>query len=106
MLGRTLVLEVGRVTEGAAIAAAKLRGRGDVKAADKVAVDAMRKELGRINIDGPTYATLLEQSRSGAFEEATFAEAQKQLEELMSGVVNMQFYKVLRDMLENNAGIA
>ncbi|MEM7749285.1 MAG: class II fructose-bisphosphatase [Pseudomonadota bacterium] len=52
MLGRTLVLEVGRVTEGAAIAAAKLRGRGDVKAADKVAVDAMRKELGRINIDG------------------------------------------------------
>jgi len=51
-LGRTLVLEVGRVTEGAAIAAAKLRGRGDVKAADKVAVDAMRKELGRINIDG------------------------------------------------------
>jgi len=52
MLGRTLVLEVGRVTEGAAIAAAKLRGRGDVKAADKVATDAMRKELGRINIDG------------------------------------------------------
>lgn len=52
MLGRTLVLEVGRVTEGAAIAAARLRGRGDVKAADKVAVDAMRKELGRINIDG------------------------------------------------------
>jgi fructose-1,6-bisphosphatase II / sedoheptulose-1,7-bisphosphatase len=51
-LGRTLVLEVGRVTEGAAIAAAKLRGRGDVKAADKAATDAMRKELGRINIDG------------------------------------------------------
>ena len=51
-LGRTLVLEVGRVTEGAAIAAAKLRGRGDVKAADGVATDAMRKELGRINIDG------------------------------------------------------
>ncbi|MEO0810524.1 MAG: class II fructose-bisphosphatase [Pseudomonadota bacterium] len=52
MLGRTLVLEVGRVTEGAAIAAARLRGRGDVKAADKAATDAMRKELGRINIDG------------------------------------------------------
>ena len=52
MLGRTLVLEVGRVTEGAAIAAAKLRGRGDVKAADGAATDAMRKELGRINIDG------------------------------------------------------
>ncbi|MGI9520696.1 MAG: class II fructose-bisphosphatase [Hyphomicrobiaceae bacterium] len=52
MLGRTLVLEVGRVTEGAAIAAARLRGRGDVKAADQVATDAMRKELGRINING------------------------------------------------------
>lgn len=52
VLGRTLVLEVGRVTEGAAIAAARLRGRGDVKAADKAATDAMRKELGRINIDG------------------------------------------------------
>lgn len=51
-LGRTLVLEVGRVTEGAAIAAARLNGRGDVKAADKAATDAMRKELGRINIDG------------------------------------------------------
>ncbi|HUS95386.1 MAG TPA: class II fructose-bisphosphatase [Hyphomicrobiaceae bacterium] len=51
-LGRTLVLEVGRVTEGAAIAAAKLRGRGNVKAADQAATDAMRKELGRINIDG------------------------------------------------------
>lgn len=51
-LGRTLVLEVGRVTEAAAIASAKLRGRGDVKAADGAATDAMRKELGRINIDG------------------------------------------------------
>lgn len=51
-LPRDLVLEVGRVTEGAAIAAAKLRGRGDVKGADKAATDAMRKELGRIDIDG------------------------------------------------------
>jgi fructose-1,6-bisphosphatase II / sedoheptulose-1,7-bisphosphatase len=51
-LGRTLVLEVGRVTEAAAIACAKLRGRGDVKAADGAATDAMRRELGRINIDG------------------------------------------------------
>jgi fructose-1,6-bisphosphatase II / sedoheptulose-1,7-bisphosphatase len=39
--------EVARVTEAAAIAAARLRGRGDEKAADKAAVDAMRKELGQ-----------------------------------------------------------
>jgi fructose-1,6-bisphosphatase II / sedoheptulose-1,7-bisphosphatase len=51
-LDRVLVLEVGRVTEAAAIAAAKLRGRGDEKAADKAAVDAMRRELAKIHIKG------------------------------------------------------
>lgn len=51
-LHRNLVLEVVRVTEVAAIAAAKLRGRGNVKGADKAAVDAMRAELGRLAIDG------------------------------------------------------
>ena len=51
-LDRILVLEVARVTEVAAIAAAKWRGRGNNKAADKAAVDAMRKELGRVNIRG------------------------------------------------------
>jgi fructose-1,6-bisphosphatase II / sedoheptulose-1,7-bisphosphatase len=51
-LDRVLVLEVARVTEAAAIAAAKLRGRGNEKAADKAAVDAMRRELGRVNIRG------------------------------------------------------
>ena len=51
-LDRVLVLEVGRVTEAAAIAAARLRGRGNEKAADKAAVDAMRKELGRVHIRG------------------------------------------------------
>ena len=51
-LDRMLVLEVARVTEAAAIAAAKLRGRGNNKAADKAAVDAMRAELGRVNIRG------------------------------------------------------
>ena len=51
-LDRMLVLEVARVTEAAAIAAARLRGRGNEKAADKAAVDAMRKELGRVNIRG------------------------------------------------------
>jgi fructose-1,6-bisphosphatase II / sedoheptulose-1,7-bisphosphatase len=51
-LDRVLVLEVARVTEVAAIAAAKLRGRGNNKAADKAAVDAMRQELGRVHIRG------------------------------------------------------
>jgi fructose-1,6-bisphosphatase II / sedoheptulose-1,7-bisphosphatase len=51
-LDRVLVLEVARVTEAAAIAAAKLRGRGDEKAADKAAVDAMRRQLAKIHIKG------------------------------------------------------
>jgi fructose-1,6-bisphosphatase II / sedoheptulose-1,7-bisphosphatase len=51
-LDRVLVLEVARVTEAAAIAAARLRGRGDEKAADKAAVDAMRRELAKIHIKG------------------------------------------------------
>jgi fructose-1,6-bisphosphatase II / sedoheptulose-1,7-bisphosphatase len=51
-LERVLVLEVARVTEAAAIAAARLRGRGNEKAADKAAVDAMRKELANLSIRG------------------------------------------------------
>ncbi|MCK9912577.1 fructose-bisphosphatase class II, partial [Microbacteriaceae bacterium K1510] len=51
-LDRTLVLEVTRVTEAAAIAAARLRGRGAEKAADKAAVDAMRRELANLPIRG------------------------------------------------------
>jgi fructose-1,6-bisphosphatase II / sedoheptulose-1,7-bisphosphatase len=51
-LERVLVLEVARVTEAAAIAAARLRGRGNEKAADKAAVDAMRRELARLAING------------------------------------------------------
>ncbi|MEZ5851098.1 MAG: class II fructose-bisphosphatase [Hyphomicrobiaceae bacterium] len=51
-LDRVLVLEVARVTEVAAIAAARWRGQGQNKAADKAAVDAMRKELGRVHIRG------------------------------------------------------
>jgi hypothetical protein len=51
-LERILVLEIARVTEAAAVAAARLRGRGNEKAADKAAVDSMRRELGRVNIDG------------------------------------------------------
>ena len=41
ILDRVLVLEMVRVTEAAAIAAAKLIGRGDEKAADAAAVEAM-----------------------------------------------------------------
>jgi fructose-1,6-bisphosphatase II / sedoheptulose-1,7-bisphosphatase len=51
-LERVLVLEVARVTEAAAIAAARFRGRGDEKAADGAAVDAMRKELAKIHVKG------------------------------------------------------
>jgi fructose-1,6-bisphosphatase II / sedoheptulose-1,7-bisphosphatase len=51
-LDRVLVLEVARVTEAAAIAAARLRGRGDEKAADGAAVDAMRRELAKIHVKG------------------------------------------------------
>ena len=51
-LDRVLVLEVARVTEVAAIAAARWRGQGQNKAADKAAVDAMRRELGKVNIRG------------------------------------------------------
>jgi fructose-1,6-bisphosphatase II / sedoheptulose-1,7-bisphosphatase len=51
-LDRVLVLEVARVTEVAAIAAARWRGKGKNKAADKAAVDAMRQELGRVHIRG------------------------------------------------------
>jgi fructose-1,6-bisphosphatase II / sedoheptulose-1,7-bisphosphatase len=49
---RQLSLEIVRVTERAAIAAARLRGRGAEKQSDQAAVDAMRRELGGLTIDG------------------------------------------------------
>ena len=52
VLDRILTLELARVTEAAAVAAARLRGQGDEKAADQVAVDAMRTELNKLPIDG------------------------------------------------------
>ena len=52
VLERILALELARVTERAAVAAARLRGRGDEKAADQAAVDAMRRELNNLPIDG------------------------------------------------------
>ena len=51
-LDRGLVLDSVRVTEIAAIAAWSLVGRGDEKAADQAAVDAMRTALNDLEIDG------------------------------------------------------
>lgn len=51
-LSRTLALELVRVTERAAVAASRLAGRGDEKAADQAAVDAMRQELNALDIEG------------------------------------------------------
>jgi fructose-1,6-bisphosphatase II / sedoheptulose-1,7-bisphosphatase len=53
MLNRMLTIEIARVTEAAAIAAARWRGRGDEKRADQAAVDAMRRALNTIvEMDG------------------------------------------------------
>jgi fructose-1,6-bisphosphatase II / sedoheptulose-1,7-bisphosphatase len=52
ILDRVLVLEMVRVTEAAAISAAKLIGRGDEKAADAAAVEAMRAALNGLYMDG------------------------------------------------------
>jgi fructose-1,6-bisphosphatase II / sedoheptulose-1,7-bisphosphatase len=52
LLERILTLEIVRVTERAAVSAARLRGRGNEKAADQAAVDAMRRELNKLPIDG------------------------------------------------------
>ncbi|MGC6331502.1 class II fructose-bisphosphatase [Rhizorhabdus sp. FW153] len=51
-LDRVLVLEMVRVTEAAAIAASKLIGRGDEKAADHAAVEAMREAFNGLEFDG------------------------------------------------------
>ena len=52
IIERILTMELVRVTERAAVASARLRGRGDEKAADQAAVDAMRRELNRLPIEG------------------------------------------------------
>ena len=52
LLERILSLEIVRVTERAAVSAARLRGRGNEKAADQAAVDAMRRELNKLPIRG------------------------------------------------------
>src|ERR1700675_1126789 len=52
MMDRNLALEAVRVTEAAALAASRLMGRGDEKAADQAAVDPMRRALHTLAIDG------------------------------------------------------
>ena len=49
---RMLSLGLARVSEAAALASAKLIGRGDEKAADQAAVDAMRTQLNKLDIEG------------------------------------------------------
>ena len=52
VMERNLALEAVRVTEAAALAASRLMGRGDEKAADQAAVNAMRQALSTMQIDG------------------------------------------------------
>jgi fructose-1,6-bisphosphatase II / sedoheptulose-1,7-bisphosphatase len=52
ILDRVLVMEMVRVTEAAAVAASRLVGRGDEKAADAAAVEAMRTAFDQLPIDG------------------------------------------------------
>jgi fructose-1,6-bisphosphatase II / sedoheptulose-1,7-bisphosphatase len=49
---RNLALELARVSEAAALSASLLVGRGDEKQADQVAVNAMRRALNALDIDG------------------------------------------------------
>jgi fructose-1,6-bisphosphatase II / sedoheptulose-1,7-bisphosphatase len=51
-MDRNLALELVRATEAAALACARLMGRGDETAADQAAVDAMRTALNKIEMDG------------------------------------------------------
>jgi fructose-1,6-bisphosphatase II / sedoheptulose-1,7-bisphosphatase len=51
-LDRILTLEIVRVTERTAIAAARQRGHGDERRADQAAVDAMRSELNQLPVQG------------------------------------------------------
>ncbi len=51
-MDRNLALEAVRVTEAAALASARVMGRGDEKAADQAAVDAMRRAFDSVGISG------------------------------------------------------
>ncbi|MGE0763120.1 MAG: class II fructose-bisphosphatase [Bdellovibrionales bacterium] len=51
-MDRNLALEFVRITEAAALASARFMGRGDEKAADQAAVDAMRRAFDSVSISG------------------------------------------------------
>ncbi|HCU24104.1 MAG TPA: fructose-bisphosphatase class II, partial [Deltaproteobacteria bacterium] len=51
-MDRNLALEMVRVTEAAALSCARLMGMGDANAADQAAVDAMRRALNSMSIEG------------------------------------------------------
>jgi fructose-1,6-bisphosphatase class II len=51
-MDRNFALEFVRVTEAAALSSARFMGRGDEKAADQAAVDAMRNALNSVSFDG------------------------------------------------------
>jgi fructose-1,6-bisphosphatase II / sedoheptulose-1,7-bisphosphatase len=51
-IDRLLTIELARATERAAVAAARLRGRGDEMAADRAAVEAMHEEMARLPVRG------------------------------------------------------
>jgi fructose-1,6-bisphosphatase II len=51
-IDRNLALELVRVTEGAAMSAARYMGRSQKEAADQAAVDSMRRSLGFVDMDG------------------------------------------------------
>jgi fructose-1,6-bisphosphatase II len=51
-IDRNLAMELARVTEAAALMAARWMGSGDKEAADQAAVDAMRLVLGTVEMDG------------------------------------------------------
>ena len=51
-MDRNIGLEAVRLTEAASISSARLMGRGDEKAADQAAVDAMRRAFNEMNIRG------------------------------------------------------
>jgi len=51
-IDRNLALELVRVTEGAAMSAARYMGRSNKEEADQAAVDSMRRSLGFVDMDG------------------------------------------------------
>ena len=63
---RMLSLGLGRVSEAAAVASAGLIGRGDEKAADQAAVNAMREQLNKLDTDRQGHAQRPDRHRHGS----------------------------------------